>query len=66
MAKTVILTPHAYHDLKNISSYLFEKWGFKVLENFLALYEAKIVLITEYPTRYPGIHHPTVAQSSTE
>jgi plasmid stabilization system protein ParE len=59
MAKTVIITPHARNDLENISSYLIEKWSSRILENFLALYEAKIALIAEYPTRYPIIHLPT-------
>lgn len=56
MVKPVVLTPLAKENLENITDYLFREWGISVLENFLALYEAKISLITEYPERYPVIH----------
>ena len=56
MAKPVFITTAAQNDLDNILFYLSENWGISVLENFLALYEAKISLIAEYPTRYPILH----------
>ena len=56
MAKPVFLTPSAQEDLDKVLSYLSENWGKSVLENFLALYEAKICLISEYPSRYPFIN----------
>jgi plasmid stabilization system protein ParE len=56
MAKPVFLTPTAKADLENISNWLFEKWSLGVLANFLALYEAKVLIISEYPSRYPIIH----------
>ena len=59
MVKPVRLTAHAKADLENISGYLAEKWNLSVLENFLALYEAKIMIISEYPSRYPIIHKPS-------
>ena len=59
MAKPVVLTPIAKNDLENVADYLFGNWNLNVLENFLALYEAKISLIAEYPTRYPVIHQPS-------
>ena len=59
MAKSVVLTPIANKALENLADYLFTTWGLNVLENFLALYEAKILLIAEYPKRYPYIHQPS-------
>jgi len=56
MGKPILLTSHAYADLDSISSYLAENWSISVLENFLALYEAKIKVIAEFPSRYPLIH----------
>jgi plasmid stabilization system protein ParE len=56
MVKLVLLTSHAKADLDSVTFYLFENWGLHVLENFLALYEAKIRLIAEYPARYPFIY----------
>ncbi len=56
MAKPVVLTAHARADLDGIAAYLAEKWSYTVLENFLALYEAKISVIGAYPTRYPFIN----------
>lgn len=59
MVKPVLITPLAKEDLENVSNYLFENWGLNVLENFLALYEIKILTIAEFPTRYPVIHEPS-------
>ena len=56
MAKRIRLTLHAKANLDNVSFYLFENWGFTVLENFLALYEAKIATIAEHAERYPYIN----------
>ena len=56
MAKKILLTPHAREDLDNLVLYLFENWGVSVLENFLAIYEAKITVIAEYPERYPYLN----------
>jgi len=56
MVKPVLLTHHAKADLDSITLYLFKNWKLSVLENFLALYEAKIRIIAEYPSRYPFIH----------
>ena len=56
MAKPVVLTLHAKADLENISAWLFENWPVTVVENFLDLYEARILLISHYPSRYPFIH----------
>ena len=56
MAKPVFVTPSAKDDLDNILFYLSENWSASVLENFLALYEAKISIIAEYPARYPFIN----------
>ena len=56
MVKPVFITPSAKNDLDNILSYLAENWNISVLENFLALYEVKINLIAQYPTRYPILH----------
>ncbi len=58
MAKPVVLTPIARADLDNVLAYLAENWGVFVLENFLALYEAKIAVIAEWPARYPFINIP--------
>lgn len=55
MVRPVLLTSHAKADLDSVTLYLFENWGLPVLENFLALYEAKIAIIAQYPTRYPFI-----------
>jgi plasmid stabilization system protein ParE len=55
MVKPVVITPIARNDLDNVMHYLVKNWSFSVLENFLALYEAKIAVISEYPTRYPFI-----------
>lgn len=56
MAKPVFITLSARDDLDNVLLYLAKQWNHSVLENFLALYEAKISLIAEYPTRYPFIN----------
>ena len=56
MAKPVVLTPISKLDLENISDWLIEKWNIRVLDNFLDLYEAKVAIIAEYPSRYPIIH----------
>ncbi len=56
MAKPVVLTLNAKADLENISAWLAEKWNLKVLDNFLSLYEARAIVIAEYPSRYPVIH----------
>lgn len=56
MGKPVLLTSHAYADLDAISAYLVENWSLSVLENFLSLYETKIKVISEFPSRYPFIH----------
>ena len=56
MAKPVLLTSNAKNDLDFVTLYLFENWSLTVLKNFLALYEAKIRIIAEHPTRYPFIH----------
>lgn len=56
MNKPVSLTPIALADLDNVSLYLITSFGLKVLENFLALYEARIASIAEYPERYPVIN----------
>jgi plasmid stabilization system protein ParE len=56
MAKTVLLTQVAKGDLENVLTYLQENWSLAVLENFLALYEAKIAIIADHPERYPVIH----------
>ena len=56
MGKPVLLTSHARADLDSVTLYLFENWQLSVLENFLALYEAKIAIIAEHPSRYPFIH----------
>ncbi len=56
MAKPILLTPLAKTDLEIIADWLIENWGLKVLDNFLTLYEAKINIISAYPTRYPLIH----------
>ena len=56
MGKPVVLTPNAKADLENISLWLFENWPGSVLENFLDLFEAKVLLISHYPSRYPIIH----------
>ncbi len=56
MAKPVFLTPDAITDLDTISSYLIEKWNVSILENFYALYEAKISVIAQNPTRYPFLN----------
>ncbi len=59
MAKPVVLTLNAREDLENISTWLAENWPIKVLEHFLDLYETKILLISQYPSRYPVIHAPS-------
>lgn len=59
MVKPAFLTPAAKSDLENIADWLEKTWGLKVLVNFLSLYEAKILVIAEYPSRYPLIHQPT-------
>lgn len=46
MAKPVVLTLNAREDLENISTWLAENWPIKVLEDFLDLYETKILLIS--------------------
>jgi len=56
MVKPVVLTLNAKADLENISAWLAEKWNLRVLDNFLSLYESKIFVIAEYPSRYPVIH----------
>jgi plasmid stabilization system protein ParE len=56
MGKPVVITPLASQDLENISDWLFSNWHSKVLENFLDLYEAKIVIISNHPDRYPVVH----------
>ncbi len=56
MLKPVVLTLNAKDDLENISAWLFEKWNLRVLDNFLSLYEYKVRLIAEYPSRYSIIH----------
>lgn len=56
MAKPVLLTPITKDDLENVLTYLFENWSKNVLENFLALYETKISIISYHPDRYPIIH----------
>ncbi len=56
MAKPVVLTPIAKSDLENVSDWLSENWSLRVLDNFLDLYQAKILVIAEYPSRYPIIH----------
>ncbi len=57
MSKPVSITPIARVDLENVSLYLITSFGLKVLENFLALYEAKIAVIAEHPERYPIINN---------
>lgn len=64
MAKMVFITPAARDDLDAILFYLQENWGVAVLENFLALYEAKISLIAEYPSRYPFIHEKNMLRKA--
>ena len=59
MAKPVLLTPIAKSDLENISDWLANEWNLKILENFLSLYDAKLQIIAEHPTRYPFIHKPS-------
>ena len=59
MVKPVVLTLNAKADLENISAWLAEKWNIRVLDNFLSLYEAKILVIAEHPSRYPIIHQAT-------
>jgi plasmid stabilization system protein ParE len=56
MIKPVILTPIAKADLETVSDWLFEKWDLLVLDNFIDLYQAKINVIAEHPSRYPIIH----------
>jgi plasmid stabilization system protein ParE len=56
MVKPVVLTLNAKADLESISAWLAEKWNLRVLGNFLSLYEAKVVVISEFPSRYPVIH----------
>ncbi len=56
MVKPIVLTHIAKADLENISRWLAEKWSLRVLDNFLSLYEAKIIIIAEHPSRYPIIH----------
>ena len=56
MVKPVILTLTAKADLENISEWLAEKWNLQILDNFLDLYQAKILVIAEHPSRYPIIH----------
>jgi plasmid stabilization system protein ParE len=55
MAKPILLTLTAKADLENISLWLAEKWNLHVLDNFLSLYEAKVLVIAEFPSRYPII-----------
>lgn len=50
MVKPILLSSHAKTDLDNVTTYLFENWGLSVLENFLALYEAKTIIIAQHPT----------------
>ncbi len=59
MTKPVVLTPIAKSDLENVSDWLAEKWGLRVLDNFLDLYQAKINVIAQHPSRYPIIHQPS-------
>lgn len=56
MNKPVSITPITRADLDNASLYLITSFGLKVLENFLALYEARIASIAEQPDRYPIIN----------
>jgi len=56
MVKPVVLSLNANADLGNISAWLAEKWNLRVLDNFLSLYEAKVLVIAEFPSRYPVIH----------
>lgn len=64
MAKQVFITLSARDDLDNVLLYLAEQWNHSVLENFLALYQAKISLIAEYPTRYPFIHEKSLLRKA--
>lgn len=64
MAKPVFITPAAQDDLDNVLFYLSENWSIAVLENFLALYEAKINLIAESPTRYPFINEKNLLRKA--
>ena len=64
MIKPVILTPHAKADLENISDWLIYKWNATVLLNFLYLYQEKISVIAEFPSRYPVIHTPSMLRKA--
>lgn len=64
MPKPVRVTKIALADLENVLSYLDSNWGLTVMENFLALYEAKVALVAEYPERYPIIHHKSLLRKA--
>jgi plasmid stabilization system protein ParE len=53
MAKQIILTDIAKHNLEHVIGYLTENWGISVCEKFLHRFEQVCEIISDNPAIYP-------------
>ena len=56
MSKEIILTPFAESNYDDIITYLINKWGLKVANNFALRFREIIEIISKTPEIYPTIN----------